>query len=164
MTGTPGHELPERGFSFLADEVRRKQDFPRAEVERELARYFEVADAGIASGDYSAWVDLFTDDAVYVEHASGVMRGPEAIRAWVEGATGGQPMDLVAEVTWRLIDNDLCVVYCRQGFPAPDGGSPFQFVAMVVLCYAGDGKWCYEEDVYNPMEAGRVAAGREAAR
>ncbi len=122
-------QVPERGFRFLANEVRRDRQFPRTEVEEALRTYFEVAERSTATGEWDAWADLYTEDAVYVEHSFGVIRGREAIRAWVKSATNSQPMDLHIAVDWYLIDNDLCVVYTPQQKAAPDGGDPYQFIA-----------------------------------
>lgn len=153
----PTGEVPERGYSFLADAVRRPGPFPREEVEVALATYFELAAVGTTTGDWNPWADLFTDDAIYVEHSMGIMRGREAIRKWVIQSTGGKPMATIVAPDWYVIDNDLVVVYTLNQRPAPDGGQPYQFIGISPFCYAGDGKWCYEEDVTNPMEIVRTA-------
>ncbi len=155
-------EQAERGLVFLGGEVRRKQSFPREEVEAALETYFDVAGKSALSGDWNAWADLFTEDAIYVEHAYGIMRGCEGIREWVTAVTGSTPTDLQMINEWHIIDNDLCVVYASNLRPAPDGGVPFQFNAVAVLCYAGNGKWCYEEDLYNATEAERVMTAHAA--
>jgi ketosteroid isomerase-like protein len=148
---------PERGFTFLAGEVRRDRAFPRAEVEAALDRYQEVAAQAVESGDWNPWADQFTDDAIYVEHHFGVMRGQDAIRTWINATMQGPNTGMSFPVLWHLIDNDLVFIYCPNRFIAPDGGPPFQFICGTVLCYAGDGQWCYEEDIYNVAEAARVS-------
>lgn len=158
-------EIPERGFRHRADGVRRAHDFPRAEVEAALARYFELGIHGAATGDWRPWSDLFTEDAIYVEHAYGTMQGRAAIYQWTMNATRGEPTNLRFEDQWHVIDNDRCVVYAPNYLAAADGGDRYQFVAMAILYYAGDGQWCYEEDIYNSAEAHRVgtAAGGSGA-
>src|SRR5581483_3443720 len=134
-------EKPERGFTFLADEVRRKGPLSRGEVEAALQNYPDLATKAVESGDWNAWAEQFTDEAIYVEHQFGVLRGREAIRAWIVStmaATGGQEFP----VLWHMIDNDLVFTYIPIQYRAPDGGQPFQFVCGTVLCYAGDGMWC----------------------
>lgn len=153
----PFGAVPERGYSFLGNEVRRPGPFPRAEVEAALDRYFELAKVGTETGNWNPWADLFTEDAIYVEHSMGVMRGREEIRRWVMTATGGQPMSTIVAPDWYVIDNDLVVVYTLNQRPAPDGGDPYQFIGISPFCYAGDGLWCYEEDVTNPHEIVRTA-------
>jgi hypothetical protein len=156
MTASYQAEKPERGFGFLANSVRREQTFPREEVEAALERYQERGRNAVASGDWNPWADQFTEDAIYVEHHYGVLRGQAAIRAWITSTMQGQVMDLEFPVEWYLIDNDLCMIYCPNRYPSPDGKGDFQFVAATILCYAGDDRWCYEEDIYNVLEAGRV--------
>ena len=39
-----------------------------------------------------------------------------------------------------MIDNDIAIIYVPNRYVAPDGGAPYQFVAITILCYAGDGK------------------------
>lgn len=157
-------DVPERGYRFLAREVRRAQAFQRQEVEAALVRYFDLAGKAATSGDWNAWADLFTEDAVYVEHAYGIFRGREAIRNWVTTVTGAAPTELRMSAEWHVIDNDLCIVYASNWKPAPDGGTPYQFNAVAILCYAGEGKWCYEEDLYNAVEAKQVMESHASAR
>ena len=149
-------EIPQRGYSFLAAAVRRPGPFPREEVEAALTRYFELAAHGTTTGDWIPWADLFTEDAIYVEHSMGILRGREAIRRWVTTVTGGVPMATKVAPDWYLIENDLCVVYTLNQRPAPDGGDPYQFIGLSPFCYAGDGLWCYEEDITNPNEIVRT--------
>ena len=157
-------EVPERGYGFLAGEVRRQESFPRAEVEAALENYQAVAAAAVETGDWNAWADMFTDDAIYVEHQYGVLRGQDAIRGWITSTMQGVVVDLEFPVEWSVIDNDLVVIYVPNRYPSPDDGAPFQFVAMTILCYAGEGRWCYEEDIYNGLEAKRVNDGYVAAK
>ena len=84
------------------------------------------------------------------------MRGREAIRDWVTTVTGGRPSPLRVSDGWHVIENDLVVVYTPNLLPAPDGGEPYQFIGLSPFCYAGDGQWCYEEDITNTGEIARV--------
>ena len=163
---TPSYEaeLPERGYGFLANEVRRPQQFPRDEVEAAFRDYQAVAAKAAASGDWNPWADIFTDDAIYVEHQYGVLRGQDAIRNWITSTMQGQVVELVFPVEWYMIENDLLFMYCPNRYPAPDDGAPFQFVSATILCYGGDGRWCYEEDIYNAGEALRVHEAYAAAK
>ena len=156
-------DVPERGFHYLGDEVRRGKQFPREEVEAAIARYFELAKHGTTTGDWNPWADLFTDDAIYVEHSFGVLRGREAIRQWVTTVTHSVPSDLDIVGQWYLIENDVCAVYTPNRRPAPDGGEPYQFIGFSVFIYAGDGMWCYEEDLTNTGEIQRVSGAHANA-
>jgi uncharacterized protein (TIGR02246 family) len=157
-------EIPERGYRFLAGEVRRGRQFPREEVEAALQNYQDVAAQAAASGDWHPWADLFTDDALYVEHHYGVLRGQQNIRNWITSTMQGVVVDMVFPVEFKAIDNDLALIYVPNRYPAPDGGEPYQFVAFTILCYAGDNQWCYEEDIYNALEAQRIQGVYSAAK
>ena len=53
--------------------------FDRAEIEAAFAEYRHRAEDS-QDTDWAAWADLFTDDALYVEHNLGTFRGKDAIR------------------------------------------------------------------------------------
>jgi uncharacterized protein (TIGR02246 family) len=141
----------------------------REELEREFARYRERA----AAGDWSAWADQFTEDALYVEHEYGELRGREAIRAWITHTmTQEWPGREMPEfpVDWYVIDDArgwvIAKIWNRMADPG-DGGV-YQEYNFTLLKYAGDGKWCYEEDIYNPAHFATMlhefVSARRAAR
>jgi ketosteroid isomerase-like protein len=163
MSTIAGPHTPERGYTYLADEVRRTTRFERAEVEAALRDYEARGQAAVASGDWKTWAEQFSDDAIYVEHQYGVMRGQPAISAWITSTMQGHALELDFPIQWSVIDNDLVVAYIPNRYRSRDGGPDFQFSCVTILCYAGDGKWCYEEDVYNAIESGRVHTAYAAA-
>ena len=55
----------------------------RAELEAAFAAYPERAAQAGRTGDWAAWADQFTDDALYVEHHCGRFEGREAIRSCI---------------------------------------------------------------------------------
>jgi hypothetical protein len=56
-----------------------------------------------------------------------------------------------------IIDGNRVVTLIPNVLPDPTGGSErYAFDVHVILHYAGNGTWAYEEDVYNPEEAGAV--------
>ena len=68
----------------------------------------ETAARCAASGEWRDWADLFTDDAVYLEHTFGTFHGSDEIYAWIT--------PLMAE--WPNKDDDLVpalVVRVRRG-------------------------------------------------
>jgi len=153
--------VPERGFGYLGHEVRRQGRWDRSEVEEALQQYHAMADRAVELGDWNVWADLFTDDAIYVEHQYGVMRGSKDIRSWICGvmSAGSNPdMYFPVEQSITLIDNDLVGIYVPNRYrdPKDPNGEPYQFVSYTLLLYAGGGQWCYEEDIYNVDEAKRV--------
>ncbi len=137
----------------------------RDEIEREFARYRERG----AAGDWDAWADQFTDDALYVEHEYGVFEGREAIRSWIKATMidewPGREMP-VFPVEWYLIDAERGWVVAKiwNRMIDPGDGSTHQEYNFTLLKYAGGGAWCYEEDIYNPAHFGTMIEGFVAAR
>jgi ketosteroid isomerase-like protein len=130
-----------------------------------------VNDEASKRGDWSAWAAKFTEDAHYVEHAYGEFRGREAIRDWITRVMAPFPhMDFPMD--WHIVDEERgwVVFQCqnRLAHPTDPQGAPFQFPTWTLIRYAGDHLWSYEEDNYNPREAGDVikawlaAGGRPA--
>ena len=120
----------------------------------ELEREFELYKARGATGDWSAWADQFTEDAEYVEHNYGVFKGREAIREWiVETMTTwpGNEMPLFP-IEWHIVDDERGWIVAKiwNRMQDPGDGSIHQAYNFTLLKYAGDGKWSYEEDIYNP--------------
>ena len=135
----------------------------RDEVEREFQRYLERGRVAVATGDWNPWADQFTADARYREHHFGTFEGREAIREWITGVM--QPFPAMEfPVDWHLIDGNLVTFRCLQRLPDPTGGDRlFEWPVHVVLHYAGDGQWSYEEDVYNPDEGAETVEAWVAA-
>ena len=125
--------------------------FPREEVAATVERYHELRrriDAGEEEG-FGVLADFYTEDAVYIDGAWGRIEGRDAIAAWlVESMIGLGDWQFPIEFT--AIEGDNVVVKWTQVIPGrrPDG-SPFTQSGYSRLIYAGDGKFCYEEDVYN---------------
>ena len=130
--------------------------FERTELERAFAHYCELRERSSASGDWSIWAAQFTDDARYVEHAYGEFRGRAAIEAWIVGVMAPFP-HMTFPNDWSVVDPERgwVIFQCqnRLEHPTDAGGPPFQFPTWTRLDYAGDLRWGYEEDVYNPKHA-----------
>ena len=126
----------------------------RAEIEEAFAQYQKTALEAGTSGDWNAWADQFTEDATYIEHLYGTLGGREAIRNWI-CATMSAPINEQMKffpVEWYMIDEERGWVVCQvwNRMEDPGDGSLHQAYNFTLLKYAGDGKWSYEEDVYNP--------------
>ena len=52
------------------------QKWSRDELEQAHQHYMETASRCAASGEWRDWADLFTEDAVYLEHMFGTFHGP----------------------------------------------------------------------------------------
>jgi ketosteroid isomerase-like protein len=123
----------------------------RDEVESTIRRYLAVRD-GIDAGD-GTWADLaqfFTDDAVFIDPAWGRVEGIEEMKATVFGAA------MVGLESWKfptsfyMIDGDTVVVKWQEVLPGTRAdGRPYAQSGYSTLVYAGDGKFCYEEDLLN---------------
>jgi len=155
--------MPERGLGSLIPEVHKPTGAERREIVEAFANYVEVAAEAARSGDWNAWTDLFTDDAIYVEHHFGVIRGQASIRRWISAVMTGPARYMDLPVEHYAIDGDVLYCYVLNRFLPRDGSQPFQFPVVTILCYAGGGKWCYEEDVYNPAEGVRMMTAARAA-
>jgi uncharacterized protein (TIGR02246 family) len=141
--------------------------FTRDELGEAFAAYQRAAATAGATGDWDVWADLFTDDATYVEHHYGRFEGREAIRAWITETMGTFPGNRMPEfpVDWYVIDEAQGWVVCQvqNRMADPGDGSVHQEANITILHYAGDGRWSYEEDVYNPMHFAEMVKGWSAA-
>lgn len=127
----------------------------REEVEDAFAEY----QRRVRAADWSAWTDLFIEDAVYLEHEYGTFYGRDAIREWIVD-TMGKAAGMTFPVEWHLIEGERVVWYTWNQFPQLPGhaASDFQFATVSILRYAGNGKWASQEDLYNAKEAEAVLA------
>jgi ketosteroid isomerase-like protein len=128
--------------------------FTRAEIEQAYEDYKSKVRDITASGDWSAFADLFTEDAVYIEHLFGRFEGREAIRAWITKTMSRFPGNLMTGFPheWVAMDEASGRVVCQiwNDMPDPGDGKRYSAYNISVLMYAGDGLWSSEEDVYNP--------------
>jgi ketosteroid isomerase-like protein len=125
----------------------------RAEVEAAFQHYWRT---GAVGEDWEVWADLFTDDALYVEHVLGTMHGREEIKRWIV-AIMNEYSEMYTAYEWHIIEGDRVVMYMqnRRDNPEP-GGPPIDFPGISVLEYAGDGKWRLEEDYWSVPGANRA--------
>jgi len=125
--------------------------FPRAEIEATLARYIGVREA-IERGE-ADWPDLaqfFTDDAVYIDPAWGRVQGIEHLKEFfVESMRGLEDWRFPISET-AIADNGVVFVKWTQISPGTrEDGSQYVQSGLSTLIYAGDGKFCYDEDLLN---------------
>jgi hypothetical protein len=126
----------------------------RAELESAFANYQQTVVRAAASGDWTVFADMFTEDADYVEHAYGTFKGRDEIRSWVVRTMTTFPGSAMVRfpITWYVVDDDRGWIVCEvQNVMAdPGDGSLHQEPNITILHYAGAGLFSYEEDVYNP--------------
>ena len=128
--------------------------FDRDELEQAFRRYWRT---GAVGEDWAGFANLFTPDALYLEHVLGVRRGPAEIRAWLE-PTMEQYCELYTAYEWHMIDPeaDRIVVYMQNRRDHPSGRGAIDFPGLTILHYAGDGRFDYEEDFWAVPAAQRA--------
>jgi hypothetical protein len=118
----------------------------------ELESAFEACRLPQERDDWDAYCDLFTEDAVYIEHELGTFVGQDAIRAWLVPVMAPL-VGWTYPVHWHLVGDDKTVQYWENVMPSPPGDERHHsFFGMTVMTYAGDGKWSRQEDMYNGKE------------
>ncbi|AFR50481.1 nuclear transport factor 2 family protein [Gordonia sp. KTR9] len=135
--------------------------FTAAELDEAFAQFQRTVAEIAVSRDWDRYAELFTDDADYIEHALGTMRGREEIRAWIWRTMTSFPGSHMTGFPslWHVVDAPTGRVICEVDNPMRDPGDSTHITAtnITILTYAGEGRWSCEEDVYNPMEFGRAA-------
>ncbi len=143
--------------------------FTAAEIAEAYAAFHEQVEGFVATGDWSGYADLFTEDATYVEHAMGTFTGREEIRAWAVRTMTSYPGRVMTgfPLSWQVVDvaTDRLICEVRNPMPDPGDGTMLEEPNITIMTYAGDGLFSCEEDVYNPlrfhamaMEWARIAA------
>ncbi len=141
---------------------------PTDELRREFARYYDVVAGCRAAGDWRPFGELFTEDAVYVDHAVGIVQGREAIVDWMVQTMAYENYDQLErfDVLWQLVDPERGWVVSATAniMSDPGDGSTHQAHDWGRTVYAGDGRWSYKENMYNPTEFADMFTGWAAAR
>ncbi|KRC65576.1 hypothetical protein ASE12_12920 [Aeromicrobium sp. Root236] len=119
-------------------------------------RYAATVEQITASGDWSAFADMFTEDATYSEHAYGDFTGREEIRAWVVRTMTAFPAtEMIGfPAAWSVVDAPTNRVICeiRNIMRDPGDGSVHEASNITILTFDEAGNLIREEDVYNPQK------------
>jgi hypothetical protein len=135
--------------------------YPVEEVDAAFRKYWQT---GAVGEDWDAWADLFTEDAVYVEHVLGTLHGREAIRAWIKPIMA-QYGEIYTAYEWHMVESSgRAVVYMQNRRDHPGGDGVLDFPGITILQYAGGGLWSMEEDYWAVPAAGQRTEAYEAAR
>lgn len=129
--------------------------FTKQELEDALANYQKLARESWEKGDWTIFPQVFTEDAIYIEHAFGTFRGRKAITEWLVRCQAPFPNDMVFPLGWKVFDYDrgwvVMEVYNRLIIPEkPD--LYFDLMNWSRLEYAGNGLFKVQEDIYNPLK------------
>lgn len=131
----------------------------RDELEQAFDKFQAACLKGGKTGDFREWADCFTEDVTYIEHHHGKFWGRERAYEWISATTGEFPsnhLDSFA-ISWYSIDEEKGWIIFEVLNRMSDlgDGKIYEAPVLIILRYAGNGLFNYEEDVYNPanMEA-----------
>ncbi len=124
--------------------------FSEAEVRDAYQQYAKTRER-IDAGELW-WDDLrqhFTENAVFVDPAWGRVDGLDAIVQFLQDSMRGLE-DWTFPLEWMAVDGDYLLTGWQNRLPGgrPDG-SYYQVPGMSRLHYAGDGRFCFEQDLIN---------------
>jgi ketosteroid isomerase-like protein len=144
-----------------ADELQRCREvmttpkFSRSELAAAFEKFEATVDAAAQSQDWDAWVQHYTPDVLYIEHAAGTMHGRDEVREWIRRTMGSFPgSHMVAFPSlWSVIDEARGRIITELDNPMqdPGDGSVITATNISIITYAGDGLWRQQEDIYNPL-------------
>jgi hypothetical protein len=125
--------------------------YSRDELAGAHDHFMAVSHAAQESGHWDDYCDLFTEDALYVEHFLGVSHGREEIKKWFIPAMLAWPQ-MRYPLRWRTFDEQggLGAFAVGNDMPDVDGNGPYSVESWTLLEYAGNNQWRREEDIYNP--------------
>ncbi|MEV7398170.1 nuclear transport factor 2 family protein [Aeromicrobium sp. NPDC092404] len=119
-------------------------------------RYVATVEEISMSRDWSAFADMFTEDATYCEHAYGDFNGREEIRPWIiKTMTAFPGNEMIAfPPAWSILDAPTNRVVCdvRNIMRDPGDGSVHETSNITILTFDDDGGLVRQEDVYNPQK------------
>ncbi len=131
------------------------QAFTRAELAAAFETFEQTVADAASSQDWNKWVQHYTDDVVYVEHAAGTMHGRDEVRTWISRTMSIFPGSYMTSFPslWSVIDEPTGRVICELDNPMrdPGDGTVISATNISIVTYAGDGKWRRQEDIYNPL-------------
>ena len=141
----------------------------RAELEETFASYLAAAAHGGATGDWERFGAHFTEDCVYLEHLVGEMHGRDAVLAFYRRSmVDDYPGNCIVEfpVEWHVVDEERgWILFQAWSVMAdPGDGSVHRAYNFSLVKYAGDGRFHYQEDIYNPMTFAAMIGEWEAVR
>ncbi|WP_459989105.1 nuclear transport factor 2 family protein, partial [Mycobacterium avium] len=98
--------------------------FSRSELVDAFAKFEATVDAAAQSHDWDAWVEHYTPDVEYVEHAAGTMHGRDEVRQWIKRTMTTYPgSHMVAFPSlWSVVDEERGRIICELDNPMKDPG------------------------------------------
>lgn len=140
--------------------------FGRDELAAAFATFEQTVDRAAQTKNWDVWVEHYTPDVDYIEHAAGTMKGRDEVRGWIWKTMTTFPGSHMTAfpARWHVIDEPTGRVICELDNPMvdPGDGTIISATNISIITYAGDGLWSRQEDVYNPLRF--VAAGMKWCR
>jgi hypothetical protein len=135
--------------------------FSRSELAAAFKEFEQTVARAAETHDWDAWVEHYTADVEYIEHAAGTMRGRDAVRAWIWKTMTAFPGSYMTSFPslWSVFDEATGRVICELDNPMRDPGDGTIITAtnISIITYAGDGLWRRQEDIYNPLRFVKAA-------
>jgi hypothetical protein len=125
----------------------------------ELAAAFEQFEQNVARAaetrNWDPWVEHYSPDIEYIEHAAGTMRGRDEVRSWIWTTMESFPGSYMTSFPslWSVIDEPTGRIVMELDNPMrdPGDGTIISATNISIITYAGDGLWRRQEDIYNPL-------------
>lgn len=131
------------------------RSFTRAELAEAFGKFEQTVARAAETRDWDAWVEQYTPDVDYIEHAAGTMKGREEVRGWIRKTMTTFPGSHMTDFPslWSVIDEPTGRIICELDNPMvdPGDGTIISATNISIITYAGDGQWCRQEDIYNPL-------------
>jgi SnoaL-like domain len=129
--------------------------FDRDELTAAFEGFEQTLARAAETHNWDPWVLQYTPDVEYVEHAVGTMRGRDEVRAWIWKTMSSFPGSYMTSfpTLWSVVDESTGRVIIELDNPMRDPGDGTIISAsnISIITYAGEGLWCREEDIYNPL-------------
>jgi len=129
--------------------------FTRNELAAAFADFEQTVARAAETRDWDPWVEQYAPDVEYIEHAAGTWKGREEVRAWIWNTMSSFPGSHMTAFPslWSVIDEERGRIICELDNPMvdPGDGTIVSATNISIVTYAGDGQWCRQEDIYNPL-------------
>ncbi len=138
-----------------------EQAFTRDELAVAFDNFEQTVARAAQTRNWDAWVAQYTPDVDYIEHAAGTMKGREQVLTWIRKTMTTFPGSHMTAFPslWSVIDEAGGRIICELDNPMvdPGDGTIISATNISIITYAGDGQWCRQEDIYNPLRFLRAA-------
>jgi ketosteroid isomerase-like protein len=135
--------------------------FSRSELVAAFQDFEQTVARAAETRDWDAWVEHYTPDVDYIEHAAGIMKGRDEVRTWIRNTMTTFPGSHMTAFPslWSVIDEATGRIICELDNPMvdPGDGTIVSATNISIITYAGDGQWSRQEDIYNPLRFVRAA-------